>query len=62
MFFVTMPAMARHDSRGRIDLDLPKAKLTRESLREAAMLFSYLRPYRGLVDRCLRRVDYYPAC
>src|SRR5580700_8440636 len=38
--------MARYD-RGRPDLDLPKAKLTRESLREAAILFSYLRPYRG---------------
>ena len=29
--------------------ELPKAKLTRESLREAATLFSYLRPYRGLL-------------
>jgi len=38
--------MARHD-RGRPDLDLPKAKLTRESLRETAVLFAYLRPYRG---------------
>jgi ABC transporter fused permease/ATP-binding protein len=38
--------MARYD-RGRPDLDLPKTKLTRESLREAAILFSYLRPYRG---------------
>ncbi|MDR3401426.1 MAG: ABC transporter transmembrane domain-containing protein, partial [Chthoniobacter sp.] len=28
---------------------MPKAKLTRESLREAAMLLSYLRPYRGLL-------------
>ena len=33
----------------RLDLDLPKAKLTRESLREAAILLSYLRPYRGLL-------------
>lgn len=30
-----------------MDLDLPKAKLTRENLREAAILFSYLRPYRA---------------
>jgi ATP-binding cassette subfamily B protein len=45
--------MARYNSRGRPDLDLPKAKLTRESLREAAMLFSYLRPYRApLIAAC----------
>src|SRR4051794_27360904 len=41
--------MARYNSRGRLDLDLPKAKLTKESLREAAALLSYLRPYRGLL-------------
>jgi len=39
-----MPRMAR-----RLDLDLPKVKLTRESLREAAILLAYLRPYRGLL-------------
>jgi ATP-binding cassette subfamily B protein len=39
--------MARYGSRGRPDLDLPKTKLTRESLREVAVLLSYLRPYRG---------------
>src|SRR5579862_2681920 len=41
--------MARYSPRGRLDLDLPKAKLTKESLREAAALLSYLRPYRGLL-------------
>jgi ATP-binding cassette subfamily B protein len=41
--------MARYNSRGRPDLDLPKAKLTKESLREAATLFSYLQPYGGLL-------------
>jgi len=41
--------MARYDSRGRPDLDLPKARLTRESLREAAILLAYLRPYRRLL-------------
>jgi len=41
--------MARYGSRGRVDLDLPKAKLTRESLREAATLLTYLRPYRALL-------------
>ena len=41
--------MARYDSRGRPDLDLPKAKLNRENLREAARLFAYLRPHRGLL-------------
>lgn len=30
-------------------MDLPKAKLTKDSLREAAALLSYLRPYRGLL-------------
>ena len=29
--------------------DLPKPKLTRENLREAATLISYLRPYRGIL-------------
>ncbi len=41
--------MARYNSRGRPDLDLPKTKVTRESLREAAILFTYLRSYRGLL-------------
>jgi ABC transporter fused permease/ATP-binding protein len=41
--------MARFNSRGRLDLDLPKAKLTKQNLREAAALLSYLRPYRGLL-------------
>src|ERR1700744_4707652 len=41
--------MARYGSRGRLDLDLPKAKLTKDNLREAAALLSYLRPYRGLL-------------
>ena len=39
--------MARSGPRGRVDLDLPKAKLTRESLREVTVLLGYLRPYRG---------------
>jgi len=30
-------------------LDLPKAKLTKENLQEARILFSYLRPYQGLL-------------
>ena len=41
--------MARHSPRGRLDLDLPKAKLTRQNLREAGTLFHYLRPYQGLL-------------
>ncbi len=41
--------MARHNSHGRMDLDLPKAKLTKESLREALTLLAYLKPYRGLL-------------
>ena len=35
------------ESRGRPDLDLPKAKLTRENLGQAAVLLAYLRPFRG---------------
>lgn len=30
-------------------MDLPKVKLTRENLREAGLVLSYLRPYRGLL-------------
>jgi len=41
--------MARPNFRGRVDLDLPKARLSRENLREAAKLFTYLRPHRGLL-------------
>jgi len=41
--------MARPNFRGRVDLDLPKASLSRENLREAARLFTYLRPQRGLL-------------
>jgi len=41
--------MARNSPRGRVDLDLPKAKLTKENLQEARILFSYLRPYQGLL-------------
>jgi ABC transporter fused permease/ATP-binding protein len=41
--------MPRYNSRGRIDLDLPKTKLTKDSLREAAALLAYLRPYRGFL-------------
>jgi len=48
-FFATMLCMARNSPRGRLDLDLPKAKLTKENLREVKVLFSYLRPYRTLL-------------
>jgi ATP-binding cassette subfamily B protein len=41
--------MARDNFHGRPDLDLPKAKLTRDNLREAARLFAYLRPHLGLL-------------
>ena len=44
----------RYGPKGRPDLDLPKAKLNRENLREVMVLFSYLRPYRGsLVAACV---------
>ena len=44
-----MLPMARNNFRGRPDLDLPKVKLTKENLQEAKILFSYLRPYQGLL-------------
>lgn len=45
--------MARNNSRSRPDLDLPKAKLTRENLREVTVLLSCLRPYRAsLIAAC----------
>jgi ATP-binding cassette subfamily B protein len=39
--------MSRHSRNARAGLELPKAKLDRESLGEALQLFRYLRPYRG---------------
>ena len=39
--------MAQNNPRGRLNLDLPKAKLNRQNLRDTALLLSYLRPYRG---------------
>jgi ATP-binding cassette subfamily B protein len=39
--------MARFSKTTREEMDLPKAKLSRDSLREAAKLFAYLHPYRG---------------
>ena len=41
--------MPRPNFRGRVDLDLPKAKLTKDSLREASAILAYLRPHRGLL-------------
>lgn len=41
--------MARNSPRDRLALDLPKAKFTKQNLREAATLFIYLRPYQGLI-------------
>jgi ABC-type multidrug transport system fused ATPase/permease subunit len=38
--------MARHSRNDQAGIDMPKAKLDRESLRQAMDLFRYLRPYR----------------
>jgi ATP-binding cassette subfamily B protein len=38
--------MARYSRNDRAGIELPKAKLDRESLRQAVELFQYLRPYR----------------
>src|SRR5579859_7556734 len=39
--------MARYSRNDQAGVELPKTKLTRESLRQALELFKYLRPYRG---------------
>ena len=39
--------MARHSRNDQAGVELPKATLDRESLRQAVELFRYLRPYRG---------------
>ena len=39
--------MARYSRNDQAGIELPKAKLNRESLRQATGLFGYLRPYRG---------------
>jgi hypothetical protein len=39
--------MARYSRNDQAGVDLPKAKLDRESLRQALQLFGYLRPYRA---------------
>ncbi len=39
--------MARYSRNDQAGVDLPKARLDRESLRQALELFRYLRPYRG---------------
>ncbi len=39
--------MSRHSRNDRAGIELPKAKLDRESLGEALQLFRYLRPYRA---------------
>src|SRR5678815_3153224 len=40
-------ARGRHNSNGKPGIESPKAKINRENLRQALMLFSYLKPYRG---------------
>jgi hypothetical protein len=39
--------VARYSRNDQAGVELPKAKLDRESLRQALELFRYLRPYRG---------------
>ena len=39
--------MARYSRNDQAGIDLPKAKLDRENLKQALELFRYLRPYRG---------------
>jgi ABC-type multidrug transport system fused ATPase/permease subunit len=39
--------MARHSRNDQAGVELPKAKLDRESVRQAWELFRYLRPHRG---------------
>src|SRR5258708_153379 len=45
--------MSRHSRNDQAGVDLPKAKLDRESLRQGLDLFRYLRPFRGRVGAAL---------
>jgi ATP-binding cassette subfamily B protein len=45
--------MARYSRNDQAGVDLPKAKLDRENLRQALELFRYLRPYRGRFSAAL---------
>jgi ATP-binding cassette subfamily B protein len=45
--------MARYSRNDQAGVDLPKAKLDRESLKQALDLFRYLRPYRGRFSAAL---------
>jgi ATP-binding cassette subfamily B protein len=45
--------MARYSRNDQAGIELPKAKLDRESLRQALDLFRYLRPYRGRFSAAL---------
>src|SRR5438477_12563913 len=40
-------ARGNNNSNGKQQVDRPKAKVNKENLREALVLFSYLKPYRG---------------
>jgi ABC-type multidrug transport system fused ATPase/permease subunit len=39
--------MSRFNSAGKLEEDLPKAKLTKENLKDVYFIFSFLKPYRG---------------
>src|SRR6185503_2668485 len=45
--------MSRYSRNDEAGVELPKAKLDRESLRQALELFRYLRPYRGRFSAAL---------
>ena len=42
-----MATASRHSNKNGKRSETPKAKITRESLRQALVLFTYLKPYRG---------------
>src|SRR5580658_3638509 len=45
--------MSRHSRNDQAGVELPKAKLNRESIKQALELFGYLRPYRGRFSAAL---------
>src|ERR1035437_7645024 len=45
--------MARYSRNDQAGVELPKAKLDRETLKQALELFRYLRPYRGRFSAAL---------
>ena len=51
-------ARGNTNSNGKQQAEVPKAKISKENLREALVLFSYLKPYR---NKFILSLDFYCA-